>query len=396
MDKGIMVFDEYPKEMIQAWENVGYQVYVLPMKSEQFNKEEVKRQIVSFTKKYSQSFFFSYGFSLSLAEICFESDIRYLCWEPDCPNAGLWNKHAWLDNNYIFTFDYRQYEQLVMCGMKHVWHLPLATCVETFEKTICTDQGKSLKKFGSEVSFVGNLYNDENHNMYDRIKYLPQYLQGYIDALIAAQRKVWGVDLLSYALNDAIVEQLKKYVQFSIGEDYDEQVYEVMYGSMIGQKIAQLERMELCSYLAEHYQFSLYTGGDTSFDKKIMNKGYANYLTEMPLIFHYSKINIHVTMRTITSAIPLRVLDVLACEGFLLTNYQPEIAEYFVDGEELVIYQDFTDMYQKITYYLEHEEERKKIAHAGYLKVKEHFNYRTGIQQMVLMLGEKNESNRCV
>ena len=110
----------------------------------------------------------------------------------------------------------------------------------------------------------------------------------------------------------------------------------------------------------------------------------------MPLVFHYSKININITLRSITSGIPLLVMDILACEGFLLTNYQSEIAEYFEDGRELVIYENFEDMYEKIAYYLQHEDERKQIAHAGYEKVKEQFNYTRGIDKIVQALDMEN------
>ena len=159
--------------------------------------------------------------------------------------------------------------------------------------------------------------------------------------------------------------------------------YMVLVENMIGQKMAQMERKEVCTYLADHYDFRLYTRSDTSFNPNINNCGSVDYMTKMPLVFRYSKINIHIQSRSIPSGMSLRILDVLACEGFLLTNYQPEIDEYFTDGEELVIYYDFQDMYEKIEYYLEHEEERKRIAHAGYQKVKEEFSYVSGVKKIL-------------
>ena len=41
-------------------------------------------------------------------------------------------------------------------------------------------------------------------------------------------------------------------------------------------------------------------------------------------------------------------------------NYQQELEEYFVIGEECVVYENLQDMFIKAKYYLEHEEERKK------------------------------------
>jgi spore maturation protein CgeB len=78
----------------------------------------------------------------------------------------------------------------------------------------------------------------------------------------------------------------------------------------------------------------------------------------------------------------MRVLDVLACGGFLLTNYQPEIAEYFENGRELVIYEDYVDLVQKVQYYLAHDDERKEIARNGQKAVRERFNFDDKIKVM--------------
>ena len=94
----------------------------------------------------------------------------------------------------------------------------------------------------------------------------------------------------------------------------------------------------------------------------------------MPFIFHNSKINLNITSRTIQTGIPKRVLDILACGGFCLTNYQTEIAEYFEDGTDLVMYSGMGDLVAKVEYYLNHEEERRIIAENGNRRVREAFD----------------------
>lgn len=393
MNKNILILHECTDDVKAAWKSAGFSVFVLTELKRGFSEKELQNQLICYKKMNNIGWLFSFGFVPNAAKVCQKEEIGYICWEQDCPLPAYWNKAALFPNNYIFVFDKKQYCEMVLRGFQNVWYLPLATSVNSFQKCIQEDQGKTAEQYSHDVAFVGNLYNDEDHSLYDKIKILPSYLRGYIDGLMIAQRKVWGIDLITEALNENVLKLLRKYVKFDMDNEYDNGFDETMYKVIIGQKIAQQERMEVCSYLAAHFDFVLYTGGDTSFDDKIVNKGYANYLKQMPLIFYHSKINIHITMRTITSGIPLRVLDVLACEGFLLTNYQPEIAEYFVDGEELVIYQDFQDMYEKIEYYLSHEEERKRIAHAGFLKVREYFNYDTGIREILKVLEKTNEES---
>ena len=95
----------------------------------------------------------------------------------------------------------------------------------------------------------------------------------------------------------------------------------------------------------------------------------------MPCVFHLSKINLNISLRSITSGIPLRCLDILGANGFLPTNYQPELAEFFIPDEDFVMYESEDDFLQKIEYYLSHEAERKEISYNGWKKVNQNFSY---------------------
>ena len=105
--------------------------------------------------------------------------------------------------------------------------------------------------------------------------------------------------------------------------------------------------------------------------------GTADYYSEMPYIFHNSKINLNITLRSIESGIPLRAMDIMANEGFLLTNYQGDfLLENFIPDEDFVYFEDEKDLLHKIDYYLVHDEKRISIAQNGRNKIKEYFSYR--------------------
>ena len=278
-------------------------------------------------------------------------------------------------------------------GLSNIYYLPIAADIDNFEAVIEGDGGKGVADYGDDVTFVGNLYNDEKHNLYDKVLYWPPYVKGYLEALIKAQMLIWGADLLESSITDNVWNQLKQYVKMDVSDRYRDGFYEATFKNVIGQKIAQLERKEMCSYLAKKYSFTLFTDSDTSYDPGIRKKGHVDYLTQMPLVFRHSKINIHITSRNITSGVPLRVMDVLACKGFLITNYQPEIADYFEIGKELVVFNDFGDLYEKIDYYLAHEEERREIAEAGYQKVCAEFGYLSQIEKIKGVLEEHEEGS---
>ena len=61
--------------------------------------------------------------------------------------------------------------------------------------------------------------------------------------------------------------------------------------------------------------------------------------------------------------------------GFCITIYQPELGGYFKNGEDLVWFEDETDLVKKVRYYLTHEDERKRIALNGQKKGRELHSY---------------------
>jgi hypothetical protein len=67
-----------------------------------------------------------------------------------------------------------------------------------------------------------------------------------------------------------------------------------------------------------------------------------------------------------------RIFEGMACGKLVLTdNLAPEtgLRDMFIDGEDIVYYDDMFDCIEKMNYYNENEEERERIAHNGMMKV---------------------------
>ena len=73
----------------------------------------------------------------------------------------------------------------------------------------------------------------------------------------------------------------------------------------------------------------------------------------------------------------------------MLSSYQPELAEYFVPDEEVVLYDSMEDAVAKTMFYLEHDDIRQAIARNGYEKVKIEFTYPKQLQTMFDTAGLK-------
>lgn len=109
-------------------------------------------------------------------------------------------------------------------------------------------------------------------------------------------------------------------------------------------------------------------------------------MTHMPLVFNNSRINLNMTIRNIRTGIPLRVWDILGAGGFLLTNFQVELPDYFENGKDIVYYEDINDSCRKARYYLAHEDERRQIALNGYNIVKQNHSYTQRIATILDMV----------
>jgi glycosyltransferase involved in cell wall biosynthesis len=67
-----------------------------------------------------------------------------------------------------------------------------------------------------------------------------------------------------------------------------------------------------------------------------------------------------------------RIFEGMACGKMVLTDKLPEetgLSEMFIDGEDIVYYDEMFDCIEKMNYYNENEVERERIAHNGMMKV---------------------------
>lgn len=260
--------------------------------------------------------------------------------------------------------------RIVRKGMKTAGTVPEGTGEAGRRKAA---QDPEMQKYRGDVAFVGSLY---ERNSYDKIKNrLPEYLRGYFDAVMEAQLNISGANIVEPMLTTNILEQLQEYFQLEKSEGSFSDLGLIFQTTVLGFKIAEIERRRALIELSKHYKVNVYSNSDVSDLLRIQYCGSVDYWSEMPKVFRMSKINLNFTIPNIKSGIPLRIWDVLGCGGFLLTNYQAEIPYYFKEGEDLVCFDGLEDLCEKVGYYLEHEEERKRIAWNGYRKVREKHSY---------------------
>ncbi len=320
-------------------------------------------------KKQENQIVFSINFFPVVSEVCNIFHIPYVCWIVDSPVMELYShslRNSW---NRVFMFDYALYEEFHQENSKGIYYLPLGADYTRLDALMETITEEEIEKFSAEVSFIGSLYTEKCP--YNRLKE-KSWLKGYLDGVIEAQLKVYGYNFLEECITDDVLQEFKKKVpfyQFPERANHNERA--AMAHLYLGNKVTEQERLRLLKRVSEEYKLDLYTASDFSPLPKAHYRGLAQTTRDMPKIFHLSKINLNFTSKPIRTGLPLRLWDILGAGGFVLTNYQSEIPEYFEVGKDLEVYTSEEDLIEKIRYYLEHEEERKEIAQNGYKKAKE-------------------------
>ena len=333
-------------------------------------------------KKQESQAVFSINFFPVVSEVCNIFHIPYVCWIVDSPVMELYShsiRNGW---NRIFMFDYALYEEFHPENPKGIFYLPLGADYNRLDALMETITKEDEEKYSADVSFIGSLYTEKCP--YNRLKEETSWLKGYLDGVIEAQLKVYGYNFLEECITDQVLQEFKEKVPFyRFPEKANPNDKAVMAHLYLGNKVTEQERLRLLGRVSQEFKLDLYTASDFSPLPKAEYKGLARTATEMPKIFHLSKINLNFTSKPIRTGIPLRLWDILGAGGFALTNYQSEIPEYFEVGKDLDTYASEEELVQKIRYYLEHEEERKEIARNGYQKAKERYSLELRVKQIL-------------
>lgn len=374
-------------DIIAAFEELGHTVTELSheMAQKDISYQESVRIVSNFLMEHPMDFVFSINFFPVLSEVCRIFKLKYLCWIVDCPVMELYTTSITNPYNRVFLFDQTLYREISPLNPGCIFHLPLATNVKAKDEVIFSASKTQRDAFSCEVSFVGSLYTEKCP--YDRLNAPPSRLTGYLDGIMAAQQKIYGYYFIDEVLTDEIVQEFKArfpyfYAHPTASYLTDKITLSHLY---IGNKITAMERAETMQVLSERFPTAIYTGSDTSAYPKLQNRGLAKTLTEMPLIFHESKINLNTTSKIIRSALPLRIWDILGSGGFVLSNYQPEIPMLLTIGQHLDVYSSMDELADKCHYYLSHEKIRQEIAEYGYEEVRARHTYEIRLTEMLAM-----------
>ena len=377
-------------DIIEAFVKLGNKVKVVdyPLAFGD-NSEEFRKALYNELDNSLFDIVFTSNYYPLVSEVCNSLGVTYLSWTYDSPRIALYDKSINNSVNYAFVFDGHECSNLKSMGVDRVYYMPLAANTDRIRSLKITEEDRNV--FEADVSFVASLYNEE-HNLYDRLyERLDNYTRGYLDAVLQAQKNIYGGCIIEESLDDIIVNNMYKAMPYPIANGSLASLRYVYGNYFVARKAATLQRIEFMNRVSAGYNTKIYSGGDLSFYPNINHMGTVDYYTDMYKVFKLSKINMNVTLPSICSGIPLRVIDIMGAGGFVLTDYRENFDGLFEAGTDYVYYTSIDDAINKIDHYLKNEDERCMIARSGQKKVEENCTYIISIQKMLDIIAADKE-----
>lgn len=374
--------------MMLALKKLGHTYIELSKQSEDmdYDKEYLQEISACIQSNADISCVMSANYIPIVARACKVFQLPYLSWTADSPCTYLNSKTLSYNSNRVFLFDRMQFMKYSPQNKKNIFYLPLAGDPETIDMQTKNISKDEHKKYDCDISFIGSLYTEMCK--YNEIENkLSNYTKGYVEGLLSAQQNVYGYNFLEESMSKEWINRFTNEISLpQPTEDYNDDLYGTLADLYLGYKCTEQERIHILDALSQNHNVDLYTLSDTSSVPKVHVKGIADSKTMMPKIFHCSKINLNMTNRAIKTGLPLRIFDIMSAGGFLMTNYQPEISEYFTIDKDLVAFESIPDLLEKVDFYLAHDDVRKQIARNGYDAIRRSHTYVHRLQMMFEMI----------
>lgn len=375
---------EQTKDIIYNLHKLGYNAeeYSRRQNPSVLNDEEMER-LASYVKDHKITHLMSIHLIYNLAYVAYQTGIKYVSMIWDAPYIKLYTPFGRMDNCYFSVFDKLDCERFRTAGIPHILYQPLAVNQDNLRKWDLIT--RMVGTYKDEISFVGSLY---DQNSYDKeLEKMPWHLQDYFISIFEEAAFRWdGVNRIYGKTDRAVLDCIRRTVpEFDLDNKYDIEdaaYFEILY---LIRKIANIERTCVLNILGEMFPVTLYTNGGTDVSMLPNVKVMPPVEPGKPLLKVYtcSKINLNISLKGIEGGTPQRVMDIMGAGGFMMTNYCAETAELFEEDKEIVMFKTPEELVEKSGYYLSHDEEREKIAKAGYEKVLNCYTYEKKLKRLM-------------
>ncbi|MCI5494689.1 MAG: DUF3880 domain-containing protein [Lachnospiraceae bacterium] len=331
----------------------------------------------------------TYQYVPLLSDLFLKHHLTYIAWVYDSPLISLFHRSVFNDTNRIFIFDHTLYERMKKLEIPHIYYMPLAANTSRANRLALSIEDE--KKYSCDISFVGGLYEKNAYN--DIMHKVPPEITLPMNQYLMHQLCNWH-EVRTWPLMPP------ECTAYLTNEDYSDttaihnfEMPDTLYLGILFlcRKLGEMERITALDTLAETHKVDLYTSSKSDQIGILNVHPPVNYYTELGKVYHFSKINLNFTLPSIETGVPLRIFDIMAFGGFVMSNYQAEYDTLFTPGRDLVVFHDLGELKELTDYYLNHEKERLTIAANGYKTVNKYYSYKHQLEQILAVCASGKE-----
>ncbi len=319
------------------------------------------------------------NYDSEVAAVCHELEVPLVAWEvdpktdrPPVPPAGG-------EDFRVFTLHPKDVSQLKEAGFSSVDYLPIG--VDTDRRSPIELSEEERSRFSARVCFVGSSLIDRAR----RFKRLFLQLHASfncsaegsfdetserLERVLVAERANYGVYASDQLLEEHFGDFLDAAKRNGTPDDPKKWVAEI---------VASQKRVAYVSALSN---FGIHVWGDerwsdvSSAAPGVHYRGLAEQGHELTCVYSGAEVHVDVNRIYQPEAIPMRVINVMACGGFLIAEHSDSIEELFDVGKEIETYRTIDELESKVAHFLEHPGEAREIAQRGLDAVRERHTMR--------------------
>jgi spore maturation protein CgeB len=277
----------------------------------------------------------------------FFEDVRipYVSWFTDPPHMILYGRDLYLSDYVVAATWERAYlPQYQRLGFKHVHFMPHAADPAMFSGAPEIHTERAL-------AFVGTSMIEQTREAFEKHEHLPHVVAAMQQAFDAGRINRHNYNLgLEAMLDPEIIAPLDASERRNLE-------------LLINYEATRRQRLELVQALAP---LGVLVRGDENW-RSVYAKvgGPVDFFRDLAGFYRGTAVNVNNTSLQMECAVNQRVFDCPAAGGFLLSDAQPDMEQFFDLGKEAIVYHSLDEAHDLAAWYTDHPEERLAITEAA-------------------------------
>lgn len=274
-----------------------------------------------------------------------DARIPYVSWFTDTPRMILYGREMHLSHYAVAATWERAYTpHFEAIGFQHVHFMPLGTDPALFD-------AEPADTFDRDLAFVGTSMVEQTAEAIEKHAHLPHVLEAVKRAFDEGR-----VTRENYAAGMAAILGEELLASLNPSERRNVEL-------LVNYEATRRQREGLTLALAP---MGLEVRGDPHWRALLENTGGSlGYFDALAPYYRGTAVNVNSTSLQMRWAVNQRVFDCPAAGGFLLTDNQRDMGEFFDPDREAVVYGSLEELRDKTAYYLRRPDERAAIVRAA-------------------------------